>query len=279
MIINHKSTSETAGKSAHRPGGIHFHYLLTGIEDAQDNFVLALVETTDDYSTPRHHHNFEQVRLMLKGEFEYERGHIQEEMSVGYFGEGTYYTQKGRGQSLALILQVGGPSGGGFMSHRRLRAGASELEKTGNFERGIYTWIDAEGKRHSKDGYEVVWEHVMDKPVKYPEPRYERPVIMFPKHFDYLPVRGVPGGETKELGRFNERGLTISQLRLAAGTTFPVDSERQSFLFYVMSGGGTSNGEPWRAESALQCEAGESVSLQADSASEFFVIGLPVFDD
>jgi hypothetical protein len=241
--------------------------------------VLALVETTDDYFTPRHHHNFEQVRLMLKGEFEYERGYIQEEMTVGYFGEGTYYTQKGRGDSLALILQVGGPSGSGFMSHRRLRAGASELEKTGNFERGIYTWTDQEGKRHSKDGYEVVWEHVMGKPVVYPEPRFERPVIMFPKHFNYLPLPDVPGGETKELGRFNERGLTISLVRLAAGTTFPVDSERQSLLFYVMSGRGTARGQSWRAESAIQLERGESVSLQADDTSEFFVVGLPVFDD
>lgn len=279
MIIGHKSNSETAGKSAHRPGGIHFHYLLTGNDHAKDNFVLALVETTDDYFTPRHHHNFEQIRLMLKGEFEYERGHIQKEMSVGYFGEGTYYRQKGRGQSVALFLQVGGPSGAGFMSHRRLRAGAEELEKTGTFERGVYKWLDAEGKRHHKDGYEAVWEHVMGTPVEYPEPRFERPVIMFPRNFEYLPVRGVPGAEVKELGRFNERRLTVRQLRLAAGSSYPVDGAHQSFLFYVMSGSGTANGEPWQTESALQCEMGERVTLQADDASEFFVIGLPVFDD
>ena len=279
MIIGHKSKAETAGKSAHRPGGIHFHYLLTGNDDAKDNFVLALAETTDDYFTPRHHHNFEQVRLMLKGEFEYERGHIQKEMSVGYFAEGTYYRQQGRGQSVALFLQVGGPSGSGFMSHRRLRAGAEELEEAGTFERGVYKWTDAEGKRHHKDGYEAVWEHVMGKPVEYPEPRFERPVIMFPKSFDYLPVRDVPGAETKDLGRFNERGLSISLLRLEAGTTYPVNGERQSFLFYAMSGSGTANGEAWQSESALQCEKGEQVTLRANDDAELFVIGLPVFDD
>lgn len=279
MKIQHKASAEKAGKSAHRVGGIFFHYLLTGKDDARDNFVLALVETTDEYSTPRHHHNFEQVRLMLEGDFEYEPGHIQEQGSVGYFSEGTYYTQKGLGRSVALILQVGGATGYGFMSHDRLRKGSAELAATGTFENGIYTWLDEQGKKHNADGYAATWEHVMGSRVVYPRPRYERPVIMFPENFHYLPDAGTHGVAVKQLGQFNERCLQIKQVRLDAGSDYVADCKRQSQLFYVLSGSGAVEQQSWQTESAFQGERGESLAIHADAASELFVIGLPVFGD
>lgn len=279
MIINHKSTAPTAGKSAHRPGGIHFHYLLTGKDEEKDNYMLALVETTDDYYTPRHRHNFEQVRLMVEGEFEYEPGHIQKTGSVGYFCEGVFYTQKGKGKSVALIMQLGGASGSGYMSQQRLREGADELSGKGTFVDGVYIWQDEDGKECKKDGYEATWEYVMGKQITYPRSRYERPIVFFPEHFNALPVRGVPGASIKELGCFNERGLRIMQLHLEPGAIYTVDSTRQSFVFYVLSGSGTVKSETWSAESAFQSERGEKVDVAAEETAELFVIGLPVFDD
>ncbi|MEQ8690030.1 MAG: hypothetical protein RIC89_04225 [Pseudomonadales bacterium] len=279
MRIQHKTTAEKAGKSAHRDGGISFHYLLTGEDNAKDNFVLALVETTDEYSTPRHHHNFEQVRLMLDGDFEYEPGHVQRQGSVGYFSEGTYYTPKGLGRSVALILQVGGATGYGFMSHNKLRKGSAKLAATGKFEDGIYTWFDEQGKKHNADGYAAAWEHVMGAPVVYPKPRYERPVIMFPENFQYLQDADTTGLAVKELGRFNERCLQIRQVRMDAGSDYGVDCSQQSQLFYVLSGSGNVEQQPWQAESAFQGEKGESISIHADEPTELFVIGLPVFDN
>lgn len=279
MIINHKSNAETGGKSAHRPGGIFFHYLLTGNDDAKDNFVLALVETTDDYNTPRHRHNFEQVRFMLDGSFEYEPGQVQEEGSVGYFCEGVHYTQKGMGHSVALILQLGGASGHGYMSHRTLRQASAELAKTGVFNDGTYVWKDEKGQEHSKDGYEATWEYVRGKPVEYPAARYERPIVFMPENFSYLPARDAAGVEIKELGRFNERGLEIKQIRMRAGANYRIGSEERSYLVYVQRGEGSANDEKWGAESAFQAEKGEQVVITTNQASEFFVIGLPSFED
>jgi hypothetical protein len=277
MILNHKSNAEQTRDYPHRPAGISLTNLLQGADGAPDNFVFELVETNGEYFTPRHHHNFEQVRYMLKGDFEWAPGVKQEEGTVGYFCEGTYYTQKSVGHSIILSLQLGGASGYGFMSRRQLREGGEALAKTGTFHDGVYTWHDQAGRKHNKDGYEAVWEHVNGRKLEYPPARYDAPVILRPAHFAYLPMAGVEGVATKELGRFNERGLEIKQIRMDAGASYAVDGRSKSYLFFVLSGEGTANGELWGPQTALRVERDEVVTLATREAAEFYAIGLPTF--
>ncbi len=279
MILNHKSNAEIGGEAPHRSGGISFHYLLTGKDGAKDNYVLALVGFEDEYETPRHRHNFEQVRIMLEGTYEWSPGVAQEEGSIGYFCEGTHYTQNGTGHSVTLLLQVAGASGDGYMSHRQLREGGAKLQKTGEFHNGIYTWVDEKGTKHNKDGYEAVWEDLNKKKIRYPEPRYDQPIMFRPENFQYLSIRGVPGVYEKNMGRFNERGLLVKQIKMDAGASYEVDGRPQSLLFYVITGEGKSDGEKWGPESAFQVERDEIIKIEAETPSEFYVMGLPVFDD
>ncbi|MEQ8800633.1 MAG: hypothetical protein RLP45_01200 [Haliea sp.] len=279
MKINHKDTAEIGGEAPHRPGGIKFHYLLTGEDGARDNFMLALVDFKDEYYTPRHRHNFEQVRVGLEGSYEWAPGTAQEAGTIGYFCEGTYYAQKGTGHSRHLLLQVAGPSGEGYMSHQQLREHGRKLQQKGEFHDGIYTWRDEQDRKHNKDGFEAVWEDVNGREIKYPKPRYEQPVLMRPENFDYVPVSAAPGVYERLLGRFNERGLLIKQVKMDAGSTLEVGGSPQSLLFYAISGSGSANGKAWRPESAFQVERNETVTIEADEAAEFHVLGLPVFSD
>jgi hypothetical protein len=279
LQISHPTNAKEGGAAAHRRGGLHFRYLLEGEEGAKDNYSLFLVEFTEDYATPRHRHNFEQIRIMLEGAFSFAPGRVQEEGSVGYFCEGGYYTQQGVGDARMLLLQVAGPSGEGYMSHDALRKGGDELAKGGRFDDGVYIWKDDGGKTHKADGYEAVWEHVHGRPISYTEPRYADPVILNPSAFSYLPHPSCPGIEERSLGRFHERGLEVRQRRMARGSACSFAAGERGWLFFALSGEGRAGNEPWGAESAFALAPGEAVEISCSEDSEFYMFGLPAFGE
>lgn len=275
MQVSHFASAPRAGESPHRPGGIGFVNLLTGQEFAQDNFLLTVVDITDDFSTPRHRHNFEQVRIMLEGHMEFGPGQVQEAGSIGYFCEGTYYTQQGKGRSRTLLLQVAGPSGDGYMSRAQMDEGIRRLQSRGKFERGVYTWTDEAGQKHNKDGYEAAWEEIFGRPIRYEKPRYDAPVILWPDRFHWIPA--APGVRTRHLGRFHERGLEIAQVRLDAGASWTPDSAARPLLLVAAGGSGAADDARWEPLSAVRVERGEQATLRAEEEAEFYVLGLPVF--
>jgi hypothetical protein len=277
MNLTHRADSPSHGDYAHRPGGIHLTELQAGEEFALDNFQLYIINATEDFTTPRHRHNFEQVRIMLRGDFEFGPEQVQRENTVGYFCEGTFYTQNGRTDSEMLLLQVAGASGQSYMSPRQLREGITELQAQGEFRDGIFHWQDASGASRSRDSYEAIWEHMFERPLAYPRPRYAGPVIIDPQAFSYVPVPGSEGAALKQLGIFNERGLGIAMLRLAAGASFTPDTDRARIL-YALSGSGQVGGSDWSAGSSAFIPRAERAEFRADEESEFYVFGLPLFE-
>jgi hypothetical protein len=162
LKIVHEHTAVEKGASAHRGGGVHFLSLLQGEENTSGNFHLTLVYA-NDYVAPRHRHNFDQVRIVLDGAFGFDHGMVQEAGMLGYFTEGNYYTQKSVGKSMTLLLQAGGASGTGYMSDNQLRSAVENLQSKGQFNSGVFTWLDSTGKKHNQDGYEAAWEFVRNK--------------------------------------------------------------------------------------------------------------------
>ena len=67
MQTIHAADVEWGEVSGHRSGGIDFKRLLQGTPGTPDNFELSIVRTAGDYFTPRHRHNFDQVRFCLEG--------------------------------------------------------------------------------------------------------------------------------------------------------------------------------------------------------------------
>jgi len=278
MRISHFATAPRAGSSPHRPGGICFVNLLEGTPFARDNYLLTIVDIEDEFFAPRHRHNFEQVRIMLSGSMSFGPDQEQQAGSVGYFCEGTFYTQKGMGASRTLLLQVGGPSGSGYMSRAQMDGGIANLQKMGRFEQGVFSWTDETGQKHNRDGYEAAWEQAFGRPISYESPRYDAPLIMWPDRFAYVPVQGETGVASKMLGRFNERGLEIAQLRLAADARHVVVDGGQHRLFFVIDGHGDASGLPFERYDAFDVPRDATVTLTAASELELYVIGLPRFD-
>ena len=109
MHVAHGSRMTFGPVSGHRSGGIDFKRLIQGTPGAADNFELSLVRTAGDYYTPRHRHNFDQVRFCLEGVMNYAPGKNLERGAVGYFPEGTFYgPQQDTAVSVTLVLQMGG---------------------------------------------------------------------------------------------------------------------------------------------------------------------------
>jgi len=280
MIVAHRDSAPTRGTSAHRPGGIGFITLLHGRPDDVDNFELTISITTEEFFTPRHRHNFDQVRYILEGEFSFDRGRVQRSGQISYFGEGTYYQQKGIGRTETLLLQCAGASGSAYMGFEQLYATSQRLAQKGKFEDGVYTWYDEHGTKHNVDGYQAVWEAVYGRKLVYPKPRYEGPVILNPEHFAWIPVAGSPGVLARELGRFHERGLTLTQARIDSGARYQVDGVPARNLAFVIEGEGQVNGEMLRKHSAVQIERGESHVIEATGTEPLLLLRyrMPCFD-
>ena len=262
----------------HPMGTILFKHLLKGDPDSPDNFMYILGRQEADFSMPRHRHNFDQIRLPLRGDMNIGRGLVLREGEVGYFAEGLAYGPqedplgKARpGERVQLVLQFGGSSTYGFMSIEQRRQAHDELAKTGKFVGPHY--YRADGK--VEWGLNTIWEHVFGSKLKYPRSRYRDVVIADPKYFNWLEVAGAKGVAHKFMGAFSERGVWIEMVRLRPGATWSSTDPRARRLLVALSGEGLAQGQAVRYLTALQVDAGETLDVTAASEMEFFLVGLP----
>jgi hypothetical protein len=153
---------------------IDYRSLLAGTPGAIDNFKLIIATTQADYTTPRHRHNFDQIRLQVGGSFDYDGIGTMTEGMVGYFPEGTPYGPSASSDgSTILLLQHAGASGSGYLSDGEYNVSIAELKQKGEFHEGIYTVLGPDGRKRNQDGYEAVWENAYRRPIDYAKPRYD----------------------------------------------------------------------------------------------------------
>ena len=223
------------------------------------------------YFTPRHRHNFDQIRCQLGGSFDYEGLGTMTAGMVGYFPEGTPYGPSASGdESKILLLQHAGASGSGYLSDAEYNESIAELKAQGEFHDGIFTATGPDGRKRNKDGYEAVWENAYRQPIRYAKPRYDQPIFMRPENF--APIAKDDGSTYKLLGEFSERRTRLGFLGLAAGARHWLDANS---LYFVVSGHGRIEGRDWRAHTTIHAAAGEQLEIRADAESEIFHIGLP----
>lgn len=279
MRVQDFHTAPRRGAASHRAGGLSFVSLLTGAEGAPDNFELMIVRVEVDYATPLHRHNFDQIRIILDGHFEWAPGVPQPEGSVGYFAEGTSYTQKGVGVSETLLLQVGGASGHGYTSHRQLQTAIEELQMLGTFSEGVYRRARADGETDRIDGYQAIWEHINARKLVYPAARFQAPVIAFPDAFGWqaLGEGDRAGALQRRFGVFNERGTSAGQVAVAAGACAHLDAGPQTLLIYVEAGAGTIDGMAFGERAAIRIDRGERAEIIASRDIRMFTFALPRF--
>ena len=180
----------------HRGGIFHGRIVVEGEPGALDNFQVSFGQMGGDFNSPRHRHNFEQIRYQLEGVLDYGRDGKLSAGMVGYFPEAVYYGPQSQDPNIAcktIVLQFGGASGSGYLSQAEVQAGMRELKQEGEFKDGVFRRrADVEGKRNL-DGYQAIWEHVNARPMVYPKPRYPQPIFMDPANYEWVPVAGQPG--------------------------------------------------------------------------------------
>lgn len=258
-----------------RAGRFSSRRLLDGQPGTPGNFSLQLSLTPDTYFSPRHRHNFDQVRYQIEGEFDFASDGVMRPGSVAYFPEGTYYgPQSSSSRSLTLVLQFGGASGNGYMSTEQYDHAAAEMRALGAFANGIYTLLAPEGRKVNKDAYEAVWEHVNGRPLVYPPERYSRPVFIEPGNFSWVPVVGQPGSSWKFLGEFSERRAQIAFYRIEPNGELRLAGHS---IYFVASGAGAAAACDFRAHSTIYVEDDAPATLTARETVELLCIGLPRF--
>jgi hypothetical protein len=276
QVVPIESRSVTALNNQIREGVIRAVRILEG-EPGPDNFALKLVNIQGDFFSPRHRHNFDQVRLQLEGSFDYDRDGCFTPGAIGYFPEGTRYgPQTSSGNTWNLLLQFGGASGSGYTAESEEEHAAAALREKGKFEKGVYTYFNSEGTKINQDAYEAVWEHIHGRPLVYPKERYERPVFMNSNAFEWVPLQDQPGVARKMMGVFSERETKLAFYKLEPGAKLAL--EENSFYF-VLSGTGEVNGEAVGKHTTVHLKRMESDILAAKLDLECLQIKLPQRSD
>jgi len=283
MRIAHAEDLPWTNPPALRGGTIRFKTLLEGIEGTPNNYQMFLADTDVSFSSPRHRHNFDQVRFGIAGRTSFGPKQMLAEGDTVYFPEGTHYGPQDQHEtgssSISLVIQFGGPDGNGYMSHDQMRLHFERLSATGTFDSGVFRrHTPAAHERANQDAYEAVWQSSNGRAVQYSKPRFAAPLHMHEAHFAWMPIAGSPGTSTKRMGCFTERDIDIGFTFLEAGSTLVVPPSKQIRLMFVKEGTGSLGlQERWQNHTAIELPAGESIQLRASASSTLLTLNLPHF--
>lgn len=282
MRIAHSHSTEWGPTRRVRGGSLRFKQLLEGTENSPNNYSLVLAEHGADFQSPRHRHNFDQLRVSLRGATNIDPKRSIDEGDIAYFPESTFYGPQSQevvgAGSLAMVVQFGGPAGSGIMSRRQMDEGQRQLQASGEFVAGVYKRDPETQGRRNQDAYEAIWEHHNSKALTYPAPRFRDPLHFQVRGFEWEPAHGYPGASTRSLGQFTERNVAVSMLRLEANAQYRFPTEPQWRIVFVCRGSGSIEGmEDWREHSALEMRPSDGAHMRAHEETEAVVLHMPRF--
>jgi hypothetical protein len=279
MQINSPATAPDYTAGNLREGTLDSKVLARGREGSLNNYRLSFETAEESWSTPRHRHNFDQIRLPVKGTVEY--GKALPTLPIGvvaYFPESVHYGPQVRHDgSQTLTLQLGGASANGFMSPEERKRGFDDLLKKGTFEKGAFNYVDDKGQVHRQDSYEAVWEYIRQRKLVYANPRYTTQVVMDPENFEWLADGRQRGVSRKWLGSFTERQLHISYVRIEPGTTLRLDNYAAPQILFVVKGAVSCQGKAYGLHTAFALESRESAEFAGAEPNELLHIQFPIF--
>jgi hypothetical protein len=232
----------------------------------------------DGYFTPRHKHNFDQIRFTLEGVQSTGQGDLGPN-EIGYFPEGTPYgPQQQEGDCLALVLQFQGASGEHLLSNEEMNATHGKmLAEGGVFENGVYKGRPSDPHPKNKDAYEAIWEEHEGRELTFPAPRYRDPVMMLADNFSFVPDRKRPGVEVKHLGTFSEMRHGLSFVRLVPGARIAPETLEDAEIRFVLEGSVRYQGREWGSGTYFWIPAGAPLdALESDAGAVFYAINLPI---
>ena len=185
------------------------------------------------------------------------------------------------------ILQFEGPSGIPYLTHEELDAARQRLiAEGGTFSKGIYTKVLPDGGKINKDSHAACFEAITGRKMEFPQARFEKPILMKPQNFRWVPDRKLDGVAHKHLGTFGERRSGMSFMRLKPGASIPAHAQEDAQILYLTEGTITYGGKTWQGGKTRDkgtylyvppnADVGEIASA---TGAEFFIISLPMIGD
>ncbi|NVO25417.1 hypothetical protein [Donghicola mangrovi] len=253
MRISEATKSEGGSVGSMRVGKLDQKFLLTGEDGSPNNYLLNVGLTgSGGWGTPRHRHNFDQIRYVLKGEYPASPHKIMKEGSVAYFPESVHYGPQDRPEGLEMmVIQFGGASGSGFLSTPEREAANKALEAKGTFKDGIFTWIDEKGQKHNMDGSAACFEEATGKKLTFHPPRYDDVVMLDPANYEWL-ESGQEGVQTKHVASFTERNNRLGFIKISKGATFNTGSRDQIEVLFMSEGSITVDGQTYGPKTGIE---------------------------
>jgi quercetin dioxygenase-like cupin family protein len=279
MRISEAETSETGQVGSMREGKLVQKFLLLGEDGSPNNYLLNVGLTgSGGWGTPRHRHNFDQIRYVLKGKYPVSPHKVMGEGSVAYFPESVHYGPQDRPEGLEMmVIQFGGASGAGFLSTPMREAANDRLNKKGTFKDGIFTWIDDKGQKHNMDGSAACFEEAMGTKLTFAPARYDDVVVMEPAACEWIGT-GTPGVFAKLLGTFTERNVQIRMVKIDTGAVMNTGNRDQIEVLFMSTGKITVGGKTYGDKTAIELLPGDApTDIKASAESIFFSVTLPKF--
>lgn len=232
----------------------------------------------DYHEQPRHTHNIDQIRFILKGQLVF--GPHDEDVvpagGVGFFGAGVYYGPLKVDQKTELLtVQVGAANGEGYTRLEDLIQATKDLSQEGTFVDAGYVRTDAEGRTRKTQGWRAVWERANGRPFAAPKPRIPHVMVMDPSAYRWVAV-GDRVAE-KRLGVFNERGTGARLLKIEPGGTYRRQGSKHEEVMFVLAGELSMVGEVFVKSDTLYFEPQDDIVLAASEETTILVHELPAF--
>jgi hypothetical protein len=240
--------------------------VLPGVGYAADCYYYVGGENV--FTAPRHHHDFEQIRISMTGVQDFGQGQVTEEGWIAYFPAGAYYgPERIDGASIFQIQWSDF-----WVSRTDYDRAYAELSEKGEFSEGKFTRVDDDGDAHAKDALNAIWEHVFQRESSFPTPRYPQPILMNPDAFDYV-VRA-DGLATKVLGHFTERDLTITKIRWDQRAKYVMPDDR-TYCMFTNVGSVEVEARQYGRHTVVWSDFGEQVVVSGEPGAEALCIAFP----
>jgi len=279
MRISEASKSDGGNVGSMRVGKLAQKFLLTGEDGSPNNYLLNVGMTgSGGWGTPRHRHDFDQIRYVLKGSYPVSPHKEMVEGSVAYFPESVHYGPQDRPEGLEMmVIQFGGASGAGFLSVAIREEANKALEAKGTFKDGVYTWYDENGKKHNKDGSVACVEEATGKKLVFHPARYDDVVVMSPASQTWINTE-IDGVQTKHLGTFSERNTRLGFIKVKKGATLNTGMREQIEVLFMSMGSVNIDGKNYGAKTAVELlPSDDPVNITANEDALFLSIALPKF--
>jgi hypothetical protein len=243
--------------------------LLPGIGYAADCYHYVGGENV--FTAPRHHHDFEQIRISMTGVQDFGQGQVTEEGWIAYFPAGAYYgPERIDGASIFQIQWSDF-----WITRANHERAFAVLAQKGEFSGGKYSWTDENGIVQTRDAQNAIWEHVWGRESVIPVPRYPQPVLMNPEAFEY--ITSDTGPATKVLGRFTERDLAITKIRWDKRATYSLPADR-TYCLFTNAGDIEVDGRAYGRHTVVWSDYGENVDVSGAPGAEALCIAFPTIE-